>query len=100
MAQNIFGSESGPAVPGGNVAKPLIVAVLALLASRYFGGKKQEPAAVQARLRQLALRDKQARVMVKGDRDVAYVKVMEVMDMARQAGLTRIVLPTDPKLVP
>jgi uncharacterized protein YidB (DUF937 family) len=44
MAQNIFGSESGPAVPGGNVAKPLIVALLALLASRYFGGKKQEPA--------------------------------------------------------
>ena len=44
MAQNIFGSESGPAVPGGNVAKPLIVALLALLASRYFGGKKQETA--------------------------------------------------------
>ena len=43
MAQNIFGSESGPAVPGGNVAKPLIVALLALLASRYFGGR-QEPA--------------------------------------------------------
>jgi uncharacterized protein YidB (DUF937 family) len=44
MAQNIFGSESGPALPGGNVAKPLIIALLALLASRYFGGKKQEPA--------------------------------------------------------
>src|SRR5262245_53329276 len=41
MAQNIFGSESGPALPGGNVAKPLIVALLALLASRYFGGKKE-----------------------------------------------------------
>jgi uncharacterized protein YidB (DUF937 family) len=44
MAQNIFGSNGGPAVPGGNVAKPLIIALLALLASRYFGGKKQEPA--------------------------------------------------------
>ena len=44
MAQNIFGSESGPALPGGNVAKPLIIALLALLASRYFGGKKQETA--------------------------------------------------------
>lgn len=44
MAQNIFGSESGSALPGGNVAKPLIVALLALLASRYFGGKKQETA--------------------------------------------------------
>lgn len=44
MAQNTFGSEGGPALPGGNVAKPLIVALLALLASRYFGGKKQETA--------------------------------------------------------
>ena len=44
MAQNVFGSESGPAMPGGNVAKPLIIALLALLASRYFGGKKQETA--------------------------------------------------------
>jgi uncharacterized protein YidB (DUF937 family) len=44
MAQNVFGSESGPAVPGGNVAKPVIIALLALLASRYFGGKKQETA--------------------------------------------------------
>ena len=31
-------------MPGGNVAKPLIVALLALLASRYFSGKKQETA--------------------------------------------------------
>jgi len=46
MAQSIFGSDGGPALPGGNVAKPLMVALLALLASRYFGGgKKQEPAA-------------------------------------------------------
>ena len=35
---NIFGSDH-PAVPGGSVAKPLIIALLALLASRYFGGK-------------------------------------------------------------
>jgi uncharacterized protein YidB (DUF937 family) len=46
MSQNIFGSGSGPAVPGGNVAKPLIIALLALLASRYMsgGGQKQAPA--------------------------------------------------------
>ena len=51
MPQNIFGSDGGPAVPGGNVAKPLIVALLALLASRYFGGgKKQEPVPQAPRL--------------------------------------------------
>ncbi len=48
MAQNIFGSDGGPAVPGGNVAKPLIIALLALLASRYFGGKKQDAAPAEA----------------------------------------------------
>jgi uncharacterized protein YidB (DUF937 family) len=36
---NIFGSDQNPAVPGGSVAKPLMIALLALLAARYFGGK-------------------------------------------------------------
>jgi uncharacterized protein YidB (DUF937 family) len=44
---NIFGSDSGPAVPGGNLTKPLVIALLALLASRAMsGGQKQSaPAA-------------------------------------------------------
>jgi hypothetical protein len=41
---DIFGTDKGTAMPGGNVAKPLIIALLALLASRYFGGKKEEAA--------------------------------------------------------
>jgi uncharacterized protein YidB (DUF937 family) len=36
---NIFGSDQNPAVPGGSVGKPLMIALLALLAARYFGGK-------------------------------------------------------------
>lgn len=43
MPQNIFGSESGSAIPGG-IAKPLIIALLALLASRAMGGGKKEAA--------------------------------------------------------
>ena len=46
MSQNIFGSDSNPAVPGGSLAKPLIIALLALLASRAMsgGGQKKTPA--------------------------------------------------------
>jgi uncharacterized protein YidB (DUF937 family) len=40
---NIFGSNGGSAVPGGNVAKPLIIALLALFAARYFGKGKDQP---------------------------------------------------------
>jgi uncharacterized protein YidB (DUF937 family) len=44
MPQNIFSSESNPAVPGGSLAKPLIIALLALLASRAMsGGQKKAP---------------------------------------------------------
>jgi uncharacterized protein YidB (DUF937 family) len=39
MASSIFGSDSSSALPGGNVVKPLIIALLALFASRYFGKK-------------------------------------------------------------
>ncbi len=42
---NMFGSNQNPSVPGGNVAKPLIIALLALLAARAFGGKGGEGAA-------------------------------------------------------
>jgi uncharacterized protein YidB (DUF937 family) len=42
---NIFGGESGQAVPGGNLTKPLVIALLALLASRYMSGGAQKDAA-------------------------------------------------------
>ena len=32
LLDNIFGSSSDPAVPGGNISKPLMIALLALLA--------------------------------------------------------------------
>ena len=41
---NIFGSDSGPAVPGGNLTKPLVIALLALLASRYMSGGQKSSA--------------------------------------------------------
>ena len=64
----------------------------------YIDGQRMTTPVVQGRLRQIAMRDKNARILVKGDKDVVYARIMDVMDMVRQAGLTKVVLPTDPKI--
>ena len=63
----------------------------------YMDGQRRTPEEMQTLLRQAAARNKEQRVLVKGDRETVYARVMEVMDMVRQAGLTRVVLPTNPK---
>lgn len=63
----------------------------------YVDAREQTPEQVQGMLKATAAKNKDARVLVKADRSVVYARVMEVMDMARQAGLTHITLPTDPK---
>ena len=68
--------------------------------SVYVEGKKRSLPELQSQLKVVAAKDPQARIMLKGDRDVVYRRMMDVMDTVRQAGLTRVVLPTDPKLVP
>ena len=46
LLDSVFGSDSSSAVPGGNVTKPLMIALLALLASRSMsGGSKEAPKA-------------------------------------------------------
>jgi biopolymer transport protein ExbD len=68
----------------------------------YVEGMKLDAAALQARLRAIVAREKaglikEPRVLIKGDRQAQYARIMDVMDMVRQAGLTRVVFPTDPK---
>lgn len=65
--------------------------------SLFLDGQPKDPAAIRGHLTAIAKKNKDARVLVKGDRSVAYSRVMDVMDLVRQAGLTRVVLPTDPK---
>lgn len=76
--------------------KDLTVAIAAD-GSLYVDGRQRADGEVSLRLKELGRKNREARVLVKGDRTVAYARVMDVMDMARQAGLTRVVLPTDPK---
>ena len=52
---------------------------------------------LRTRLIALAQTDKAARVLIKGDKDVSYSHIMHVMDLVRQAGLVRVVLPTEPQ---
>lgn len=83
---------------GAPETKKDLTIVVASNGEMYVDAVKQTPEQLQARLRDEAARSsKQARVLVKGDRDATYSKIMDVMDMVRQAGLTRVVLPTDPK---
>jgi uncharacterized protein YidB (DUF937 family) len=44
---SVFGSDNSTAVPGGNFGKPLMIALLALLAARYFGKGSDKPAQTQ-----------------------------------------------------
>ena len=65
--------------------------------SFYLDGVRTKPAILRARLQARARLNRQTRVLVKGDGAVPYSRVMDVMDLVRQAGLTRVVLPTNPR---
>jgi len=86
--------EGAPETP-----KDLTVAV-ASDGAYFVNGQKETLGQLQGALRTAAVKDKDQRVLVKGDRSVRYEQVMDVMDAVKQAGLTRIVLPTDPKNTP
>lgn len=64
----------------------------------FMNGKPVSDQEVANTMRQVGIANKEARILIKGDRNVRYDRVMGVMDIVRQAGLTRVVLPTDPKM--
>jgi biopolymer transport protein ExbD len=66
----------------------------------FFDGQQETMPQLQSSLVRAAGKNKNSRVLVKGDRTIAYQRVMDVMDAVRQAGLTQVVLPTDPKNMP
>src|SRR5688572_25876933 len=65
----------------------------------YVDGAKLDVPMLQARLQEISSREKagmlkEPRVLIKGDRNAQYARIMDVMDMVRQSGLTRVVFPT------
>ena len=66
----------------------------------FFNGQKETLPQLRGALAQAATQNQDARVLVKGDRTIAYQRVMDVMDAVKQSGLTHVVLPTDPKQTP
>ena len=64
----------------------------------YMDAKPMRDQDVQQRMKTVYQTNHEARVFIKGDRSVMYSRVMAVMDIVRQAGLTKVVLPTDPKI--
>lgn len=63
----------------------------------YFNGRPVSLPQLQSLLITAADKDKGQRVLLKGDKDVRYGQIMDVMDAIRQAGLTRVLLPTEMK---
>ena len=93
MALKLPSSQTREGVPESN--RDLVV--LVAQDGRFFiDNKLQTDQSLQSRMASLATRNKEARVLLKGDRNVPYGRVMRAMDLARQSGLTRVVLPTDP----
>lgn len=82
---------------GAMETKKDLTIVIAAEGETYVDGTKIETPALQAKLHDVAARDKEARVLIRGDRNAQYARIMDVMDMVRISGLTRVVFPTDPK---
>jgi len=60
----------------------------------YLDAQPSSEAAIQAVMIARAQKNKETRVIVKGDEQVQYQRVMKVIDMAKQAGLPKVSLAT------
>ena len=60
----------------------------------YLNGKPSTEAIIQSTLVAAAKRNAHTRVVIKGDENTEYKRIVRVMDMARQAGLAKVALGT------
>ncbi|HHX40975.1 MAG TPA: biopolymer transporter ExbD [Armatimonadetes bacterium] len=64
----------------------------------YFDGRATTPEQLRARLRMRAAKSTEDRVIIKGDQQVPYGKIMMVLDEVKLAGFSHIALATEPVL--
>ena len=60
----------------------------------FVDGKGTSEAALEALMRQRAAQNPETRVVIKGDENIEYKRVVRVMDMAKQTGLPKVALGT------
>jgi biopolymer transport protein ExbD len=60
----------------------------------FLDGQPIQEAALEATMRDRAKRQPETRVIIKGDEQVEYKRVVRVMDMAKQSGLPKVALGT------
>lgn len=60
----------------------------------YLNGQPSTEPAVQTAMLDVAKKSPDTRVVIKGDENIEYKRVVRVMDMARQAGLPKVALGT------
>jgi len=62
----------------------------------YFGPRRVSKRELSDLLLDAALRNPRTPLVIRADKDAAHGVVIEVLDMAKGAGLTKVVLPTEP----
>jgi biopolymer transport protein ExbD len=60
----------------------------------FLEGKAASEDAVQTLMIERAKKNKESRVIIKGDENIEYKRVVRIMDMAKQAGLPKVALGT------
>ena len=63
----------------------------------YLDGKLISLPALKGQMALRGQRNPETRVILKGDENIAYKRIVEVMDAAKQANLAKVVLGTDPQ---
>ena len=83
-------------VPKAYTSNPTVPASLALVLNTkgeiFFQNKKIEKDALRSQLREKASLNPELRIVLSADADVSHGKVVELLDLARQAGVTKIAL--------